>query len=71
MLMKTPIAGSAAWPTRKDAGLLEVMAWYLDVELARLDLDVVEGDEGAGESVDPDPVIPRSAPRFYPDNAYT
>jgi hypothetical protein len=24
----------------------------------RLDLDVVEGDEGAGEPVDPDPVVP-------------
>jgi hypothetical protein len=27
-------------------------------ELARCDLDVVEDDEGAGESVDPDPVVP-------------
>jgi hypothetical protein len=25
---------------------------------SRLDLDVVEGDEGAGEPVDPDPVVP-------------
>jgi hypothetical protein len=24
----------------------------------RLDLDVVEGEEGAGEPVDPDPVVP-------------
>jgi hypothetical protein len=27
-------------------------------ESARCDLDVVEGDEGADESVDPDPVVP-------------
>jgi hypothetical protein len=25
---------------------------------SRLDLDVVEGDEGADEPVDPDPVVP-------------
>jgi hypothetical protein len=27
-------------------------------DLTRFDLAVVEGDEGAGEPVDPDPVVP-------------
>jgi hypothetical protein len=27
-------------------------------ELTRCDLVVVEGDKGAGESVDPDPIVP-------------
>jgi hypothetical protein len=30
----------------------------VDVEPTRMDLDVVEDIEGAGEPVDPDPVVP-------------